>query len=182
MLWLDLVQHTRVKRCITWYLTRGGNIANKKILPSREKKWNFSRKTEDSVLCLYCATTTLYFHPTRMRRQWCGSWETIQDNTSSYLFQPAALGAYVGQRVVLVDIGDHWGHFVTGFREQRNPTDHLGHPERRVHIQSAEIVIDGQELYEAKRQASLVSLEMVKSFTKTWCSLSRESWNSVYKL
>lgn len=79
--------------------------------------------------------------------------DTIRVNTSSYLFQPAALGAYVGQRVVLVDVGNHRGHFVIGLGKQRNPADHLGHPERRVHIQSAEIVVNCQELYEGKRQA-----------------------------
>lgn len=76
----------------------------------------------------------------------------ISDTSSSYLLQPAALGAHVGQRVVLVDVSDHRGHFVSGVREQWNPADHLGHPQRRVHIQSAEIIVDGQELYGSKEK------------------------------
>ena len=69
-----------------------------------------------------------------------------RNRKASYLLQPSALGAHEGQRVVLVDVGNDGGHFVIGLREQWNSAHHLGNPQRGVHIQSAEVVVDGQEL------------------------------------
>lgn len=64
----------------------------------------------------------------------------------SYLFQAATFGAHKSQRVVLVHVGDNRHHLVLGLREQRNPTYHLRDAEWGVHIQTAEVVINGKEL------------------------------------
>lgn len=61
--------------------------------------------------------------------------------------------------MVLVDVGDDGGHFVKGVRVERLPAHHLGHAQWRVHVEAAEVVVDGQQLWrreEKRRRNSLV--------------------------
>lgn len=70
----------------------------------------------------------------------------LQKKHESYLFQTTAFGPHKGQRVVLVHVGDNRCHFVIGFGEQWNSTNHLRDTEWGVHIQTTEVVIDGEKL------------------------------------
>lgn len=63
--------------------------------------------------------------------------------------------------MVLVDVGDDGGHLVHGVREQRDAAHHLGHAQRRVHVQATEVVVDGQELQEETKRL-LVGLQVTQ--------------------
>lgn len=64
----------------------------------------------------------------------------------SYLLQLATFGAHKGQRVVLVDVGDDGSHAVPVFCEDWDATHHFRHSQGSIHIQSAEVIINGKEL------------------------------------
>lgn len=80
----------------------------------------------------------------------CGGWTifTITKTVAShsYLLELAAFGAHEGQRVVLVDVRNDGSHAVPVFCEDWNATYHFRHSQRSIHIQAAEVVINGQEL------------------------------------
>lgn len=63
-----------------------------------------------------------------------------------YLLDSSAFRAHEDQRVVLVDVRDDGGHFVNGVGEDGLAAHHLGHAQRRVHVEATEVVVDGQEL------------------------------------
>lgn len=63
-----------------------------------------------------------------------------------YLLDASALRAHEDQRVVLVDVGDDRGHFVESVGVEGLATHHLRHPQWRVHVQAAKVVVNGQEL------------------------------------
>lgn len=63
-----------------------------------------------------------------------------------YLLDSSAFRAHEDQRVILVDVGDDGGHFVDSVGEEGLAAHHLGHAQRRVHVEATKVIVDGQEL------------------------------------
>lgn len=63
-----------------------------------------------------------------------------------YLLDLTAFCSHEDQWVVLVDVGNDWGHFVNGVRKERLASHHLRDAQWSIHVQATKVVVNGQEL------------------------------------